>query len=122
VRAWIAERKRMVQEATQQYREENADRVARMDALLERLRDGIEKFDAASPTSSIGSLDDRFFADFLASIQRKQSTYDTWAAAFEPGLSPEQRRLLYDGAIVMLGLPLPGPEKQPTSLPGTILR
>lgn len=34
-------------------------------------------------------------------------------AVFEPGLSPEQRRLLFDSAIEQLGLPLPAGEYQP---------
>lgn len=35
-------------------------------------------------------------------------------AVFQPGLSPEQRRLLFDGAIERLQLPLPRGERQPT--------
>lgn len=40
--------------------------------------------------------------------------HDYRLAAFEPGLSVEQRRLLFDAAIEQLGLPLPGGELQPT--------
>lgn len=36
-------------------------------------------------------------------------------AIFQPGLSPEQRRLLFDGAIERLQLPLPGGKRQPMS-------
>jgi hypothetical protein len=37
--------------------------------------------------------------------------YDT--AVYEPGLSPEQRRLLYADALVQLDLPLPRGSKNP---------
>ncbi len=36
-----------------------------------------------------------------------------YAAVFEPGLSPEQRRLLLDSAMDQLGQPLPSGEYQP---------
>ena len=36
-------------------------------------------------------------------------------AVFQPGLSPEQRRLLFDGVVEQLDLPLPRGELQPTT-------
>ncbi len=39
---------------------------------------------------------------------------DYFVAVFEPGLSPGQRRLLFDAAIESMKLPLPGGELQPT--------
>lgn len=45
----------------------------------------------------------------FAAEHRLQTDYAGYVAAvFEPGLSPEQRRLLFDGAIEQLALPLPG--------------
>ena len=40
---------------------------------------------------------------------------DYQTAVFQPGLSPEQRRLLFDGALQKLALPLPDgqPPRQP---------
>jgi hypothetical protein len=51
------------------------------------------------------------------SILRRQSGEgyrDYRLAVFEPGLAPAQRRLLFDGAIERLELPLPRGEPQPT--------
>ena len=46
--------------------------------------------------------------------QERDEPYRAYrAAVFEPGLSPEQRRLLFDSAIEQLGLPLPAGEMQP---------
>ena len=49
------------------------------------------------------------------SVQRENEDgyRDYRVAVFEPGLSPEQRRLLFDGAIERLALPLPRGELQP---------
>ena len=44
---------------------------------------------------------------------------DYRAAVFEPGLSPEQRRLLLGGALRKLELPLLGGELQPTRRPAS---
>jgi hypothetical protein len=44
---------------------------------------------------------------------------DYRAAVFEPGLSPEQRRLLLGGALRKLDLPLLGGELQPMRRPAS---
>lgn len=47
--------------------------------------------------------------------QNSEEAYREYrTAVFEPGLSSEQRRLLFDGAIERLNLPLPRGELQPT--------
>lgn len=47
--------------------------------------------------------------------RQNEASYDEYRiAVFEPGLSPEQRRLLFDGLIERLELPLPRAEPQPT--------
>jgi hypothetical protein len=50
-----------------------------------------------------------------ASIQKEARPLytDYNVAVFQPGLSPEQRRLLFAAALQKLGLPLPGGELQP---------
>ncbi len=45
-----------------------------------------------------------------------------FVAVFEPGLSPPQRRLLFDGAMESLEMPLPGGEMQPTRRMGMGMR
>ncbi len=50
-----------------------------------------------------------------AAVQKQNEIayHDYRVAVFEPGLSPEQRRLLFDASIESLGLPLPRGELQP---------
>ena len=49
-----------------------------------------------------------------AALDDFQDAYREYrAAVFEPGMSPEQRRLLFGGAIEKLDLPLPRGELQP---------
>jgi len=51
----------------------------------------------------------------VAALRDSEAAYrDYRLAVFEPGLSPEQRRLLFDAAIKELDLPLPRGELQPT--------
>ena len=50
----------------------------------------------------------------VANARETEAAYVEYRQAlFEPGLSPEQRRLLFDGAIERLELPLPRGELQP---------
>ncbi len=52
----------------------------------------------------------------IVSLKESDEGYrDYRAAVFEPGLSPEQRRLLFDGAMERLELPLPRGEMQITT-------
>lgn len=51
----------------------------------------------------------------VANQRQNEAIYDEYrVAAFEPGLSPEQRRVLFDSVIERLELPLPRGELQPT--------
>ena len=50
----------------------------------------------------------------VALRETEEGYRDYRTAVFEPGLSPEQRRLLFDGAIEKLDLPLSRGEMQPT--------
>ena len=52
----------------------------------------------------------------VANARETEAAYVEYRQAlFEPGLSPEQRRLLFDGAIERLELPLPRGELQPVT-------
>jgi hypothetical protein len=54
-----------------------------------------------------------FRANRLAIVKENEDAYrDYRIAVFEPGLSPEQRRLLFDRAVERLNLPLPRGEIQ----------
>lgn len=51
---------------------------------------------------------------YVAERDNQEGYRDYRLAVFEPGLSPEQRRLVFDGAMEKLSLPLPRGEYQPT--------
>lgn len=53
------------------------------------------------------------FADQFARQETSQRFRDYDTAVFEPGLSPEQRRLLFADALVQLDLPLPPGSRDP---------
>ncbi|MGD1030409.1 MAG: hypothetical protein ABSA05_04650 [Opitutaceae bacterium] len=86
---------------------ENAARYAALAKMRESIRTDLSKMEAgnAAPVSS-----DAMVAQFSDSL-RKLETYwdyrDYRNAVLQPGLSPEQRRLLFDGALQKLALPLP---------------
>jgi hypothetical protein len=69
-----------------------------------------------------GTAPDAFLTSFLKYRREAEAYREYDIATLEPGLSPEQRRLLFGGAIALLQLPLPGAEEQPTLAPGTLLR
>jgi hypothetical protein len=62
-----------------------------------------------------------FLTEFMARYRQSWAYYEYEIAVFEPALSPEQRRLMFGGAIRWLDLPLPRGERQPMALPLTIL-
>lgn len=50
----------------------------------------------------------------VAALKDSEDAYrDYRTAVFEPGMSPEQRRLLFGGVLEKLDLPLPRGELQP---------
>jgi hypothetical protein len=67
-------------------------------------------------TARAGAIDHVLGAAMrVASARENDPLYgDYRIAVFQPGLSPEQRRLLFDGVVERLALPLPRGEPQPT--------
>ena len=53
------------------------------------------------------------FSEALQQLETWRSYRNYQIAVFEPGLSPEQRRLLFDLALEKLSLPLPAGEIPP---------
>jgi hypothetical protein len=51
---------------------------------------------------------------YMAERENEEGYRDYRVAVFEPGLSPEQRRLVFDGAMAKLSLPMLRGEYQPT--------
>jgi hypothetical protein len=98
----------------------NAEQSRRVSALI-REKDFIQKsllevaktkLKADATAADVDGLIKHFAQKFSdqESWQRYRD-YDT--AVFEPGLSPEQRRLLFAEALVQLDLPLPRGSRDP---------
>lgn len=94
-----------------------AETFGRRMAELINERDAIRReAGEAIGTTNVAKIDAALnTANRVAVLKLNQDAYGEYrVAVFEPGLSPEQRRLLFDAAIVRLGLPLPRAELQPT--------
>jgi len=65
-----------------------------------------------------GAKPDLFLDRLIREQKRTAAMYEYDIACLEPGLSAEQRRLLFSGAIERMDLPLPRAEQQPTRPPG----
>ncbi|MDO8541807.1 MAG: hypothetical protein Q7S40_15330 [Opitutaceae bacterium] len=94
-----------------------ADQYGRKMVELINERDVIRRdAGAALGTTNVATIDAALATANRVAIQtQNEIAYrDYRIAVFQPGLSPEQRRLLFDAAIEELGLPLPPGELQPT--------
>lgn len=94
-------------------RRELADRIDALDAMRKEIVADLARVASRAPSTATPSSEALAVATFdfnrHEAQYRLREEYGAYAAAlFEPGLSPEQRRLLYDGAIERLALPLPG--------------
>lgn len=65
-----------------------------------------------------GAKPDLFLDRLIREQKKAAAMYEYDIACLEPGLSPEQRRLLFSGAIERMELPLPRAEQQPVLPPG----
>lgn len=72
---------------------------------------------AATSGGKAGTADQALAIAVRTAVQEERNElYANYRiAVFQPGLSPEQRRLLFDGALERLDLPLPRAELQPTT-------
>lgn len=72
-------------------------------------------------TTDLAQIDAALFTAMraVANSESAAAFQDYRAAVFEPGMSPEQRRLLFEGAIVKLELLLPRGELQPVEMSDT---
>ena len=88
--------------------------IAELDAIHDQLQLALGR-----DFSDVEGAKPDLFLDRLIREQKKAAAmYEYDIACLEPGLSPEQRRLLFSGAIERLELPLPRAEQQPTRPPG----
>lgn len=100
---------------------ENADRLAELDALLDQIEAALEPYMMAEDFHSRNRAIDAFLLSFLQRRNRETAFYEYDIAAFEPGLSPLQRQLLFTGAVARLDLPLGSPERQQTFEPAMVV-
>lgn len=120
--AWRQARLAAIAQAREEFQRDHADRIAALRQQIHALRMAIEAWAGPGTASASTAGNSSFLAEFFARRGEQQGRHDYHVAVFQPGLSPAQRRLLLDAAIVALNLPLPGPEEQPGTLPGTLLK
>jgi hypothetical protein len=106
-----------VQQAIAVFTRENSPRYDALEKAKEGIRGDLAHVAAAHPNGAGNDQSaDRLLKNFTDSLQQHERWrlyYEYRIAVFEPGLSPEQRRLLFANAIEKLVLPLPGGAPQP---------
>lgn len=110
-----------VEAARDRFMKDNAAAFADLDAMLETIETSLDSYLIASDYKTMSRASDAFLMKFLQRYREEHAYYEYGIAAFEPGLSVAQRRLLFAAAVARLRLPLAGAEKQPVAAPQTIL-
>jgi hypothetical protein len=107
-----------VREMVTRYNAENATRIAAMEqektAMQEELTEFVRARDRDGDNVDTAKAVKDLMDDAYGSIERREewALYrDYRAAVLEPGLSPEQRRLLYSAGLEALELPLPAADR-----------
>ncbi len=108
-------------EAGEAFERDNAAAVAALHSDMEAIVAATEKYIPENDEVFRAGSAEAVVVRFLARQRQLEGTFEYHTAVLEPGLSPEQRRLLFGAAIRRMELPLPGGEPQPTALPGTLL-
>jgi hypothetical protein len=121
------EQYQLVKDRLQQFNEAHAKRLRELDEMLAEIRQAIVWLEGEG-----GETDERADAEagrtveaYLIAMEQRQRIekyHDYEIAVLEPGLSPEQRRLLFASGVSSLDLPLPGGIPQPTSVGRTRTR
>jgi hypothetical protein len=99
--------------------EEHRQRQEEFNRVIEELRGDVGRVlgQNATPKQIDEALDG--VIRYNAQRENTEGYRDYRVAVFEPGLSPEQRRILLGGALRKLDLPLAGGERQPTRRPAS---
>jgi hypothetical protein len=110
------DRRKLAKDVLTAFNQATADRFTASGKEKEAIRGELDRFIGANPESTKGKSADTLLKEFEDSVL-KEETWQQYGeyqiAVFQPGLSPEQRRLLFDAAIEKLALPLPGGERIP---------
>lgn len=110
------EKRQLVEEAIAAFNAEHREQAASMQKKWTKIRGATAAFAAAHPEAAPGKSLESILQDLIVASGEKDARplYEDYATAvYQPGLSPEQRRLLFDAAVQKLALPLPGGEWQP---------
>ena len=110
------ERDEKIRQTIAAFTHENAGRYAALEKSKEAIRNDLARLAGTGAVVVKGPYADVLSKNFSEAVQQ----LETWrnyryyqVAVFEPGLSPEQRRLLFDFAVEKLALPLPAGEILP---------
>ena len=90
------------------YKTRNDALVVEIEALRRDVSQSLGNAGAPAVDTALNDV-----ARYAVQRENEDGYRDYRIAVFEPGLSPEQRRLLFDGAIEKLALPLPRGDLQP---------
>lgn len=113
---YSSEKRAHVQDAVAAFNTEHRAQAAALQQALAEIRPAVAAFAAAHPEATAGKSVEVLLQDFSVATgqQEARSLYEDYeVAVYQPGLSPAQRRLLFDAALQKLALPLPGGEWQP---------
>lgn len=122
LRARMREREQAMNEEEDRFRHENADRYSALETNLSAIEADLREFLRAHVDPATGApMDLRAFVkrfrttdQYFEQIAREEVLYKNYKIAMlEPGLSPEQRRLLFGAAYVGLSQALPAAELFP---------
>jgi len=98
----------VVRSTVDAFHADHAAQIGALNAEADAIRGALAQHAAATPASSPRKSIDALITEFAEAFKRQQlaSLYAEYRTAMlEPGLSPAQRRLLFDGAIADLKLP-----------------
>lgn len=108
-------KKTAIREAIAEVNRENASHYAHLKKENETIRSAIAAYVADNPTATGEKSVQTLMDTFIHALQEEESWLpykDYHTAVYQPGLSPEQRRLLFEVALEKLALPLPEGEFQ----------
>jgi len=107
------ENMQQIRDAISDLNKENAQRFSALNEEKEAIRSEVARFAATHRESDGEKSVQTLIRNFLDSMREEeawQPYQDYRTAVYQPGLSPEQRRLLFEIALEKLALPLPDGE------------
>jgi hypothetical protein len=123
LKAARAERDEQIRKEIDSFKQENAARYAALTASHESIRNELVELARVHTGEAGANLSpDALIRNFAAAVRQAEEWKHTdrefheyKTAVLQPGLSPEQRRLLFDASLEDLNLQLPGGAMQPAT-------